>query len=51
MIVALVSVLYAGLTWWVPNKAASMCGRVALGLTGSTVVAGAMGAGRLAMAG
>ena len=43
-IVALVSVLYVGLAWWVPNKAASMCGRVALGLTGSTVVAGAMGA-------
>ena len=41
-IVALVSVLYVALAWWVPNKAASMCGRVALGLTGSTVVSGAL---------
>ena len=51
MIVAFVSVFYAGLTWWVPNKASSMCGRVALGLSGATVVASAMGAGRVAMAG
>ena len=39
MIVAFISLLYAGLTWWVPNKASSMCGRVALGLSGATVVA------------
>ena len=51
MIVAFISLLYAGLTWWVPNKASSMCGRVALGLSGATVVASAMGAGRVAMAG
>ena len=38
MIVAFISLLYAGLTWWVPNKASSMCGRVALGLSGATVV-------------
>ena len=50
MIVAFVTLLYAGLTWWVPNKASSMCGRVALGLSGATVVGGAMGVGRVAMA-
>ena len=38
LIVALVSFFYAGLCWWVPNKASTMCGRVALGLSGSTVV-------------
>ena len=46
MIVAMMSLLYAGLSWWVPNKASSMCGRVALGLSGATVISGAMGAGR-----
>jgi len=51
LIVAMVSLLYAGMCWWVPNKAASMCGRVALGLTGSTVIGGAMGLGRVALAG
>jgi hypothetical protein len=50
MIVALVSLLYAGMTWWIPNKAATMCGRVALGLSGSTVVAGAMGIARVPLA-
>ena len=40
LIVALVSFFYAGLCWWVPNKASTMCGRVALGLSGSTVVSG-----------
>ena len=50
-IVALVSVIYVALAWWIPNKAASMCGRVALGLTGSTVVSGAMSLGRFALAG
>ena len=49
MIVALISLLYAGLTWWVPNKAATMCGRVALGLSGATVMAGRW-VGRVAMA-
>jgi P-type conjugative transfer protein TrbL len=51
IIVALMSVLYAGMAWWVPNKAASMCGRVALGLSASTVVASATGVGRFALAG
>jgi type IV secretion system protein TrbL len=51
IIVALISLLYAGLTWWVPNKASTMCGRVALGLSGATVVAGAMGAGSVVLAG
>lgn len=51
IIVALISVLYAGLTWWVPNKASTMCGRVALGLSGATVVGSAMGVGRFALAG
>ena len=51
IIVALISLLYAGLTWWVPNKAASMCGRVAIGLSASTVVGSAMGVGRVALAG
>ena len=32
-IVAFISLLYAGMTWWIPNKAATMCGRVALGLS------------------
>jgi hypothetical protein len=51
LIVAFISLLYAGLTWWVPNKASTMCGRVALGLSASTVVGSAMGAGRFALAG
>lgn len=51
LIVALVSALYAGMAWWVPNKAATMCGRVALGLTGNTVVSSAMTLARFAVAG
>ena len=47
MIVAFVSLLYAGLSWWIPNKAATMCGRVALGLSASTIVSGAMGLARV----
>ena len=50
MIVALISLLYAGLAWWVPNKAATMCGRVALGLSASTVISGAMGLARVPLA-
>ena len=50
LIVALVSFFYAGLCWWVPNKASTMCGRVALGLSGSTVVSGAMGIARFPLA-
>ena len=50
MIVALVSLLYAGLSWWIPNKAATMCGRVALGLSASTIVSGAMGLARVPLA-
>jgi type IV secretion system protein TrbL len=51
MIVAMTALLYAGLTWWIPNKAAGMCGRVAIGLSGATVLGGAMGVGRVALAG
>ena len=50
LVVAILAALYAGLAWSVPNKAATMCGRVALGLSGSTVVSAAMTAARFGMA-
>ena len=50
-IVAFISLLYAWMTWSIPNKAATMCGRVALGLSASAVVSAAMGAGGAVVAG
>jgi type IV secretion system protein TrbL len=50
-IVAFISLLYAWMTWSIPNKAATMCGRVALGLSASSVVSAAMGAGGAVVAG
>jgi type IV secretory pathway TrbL component len=43
------SLLYLLLAWQIPTRAATLAGQASLGLTGSTIVSGAMGGARFGM--